>query len=239
MALKDLVADKSRLTEEEIENIIRGYVRYDTNLYEIVLTPAGVALNNEAKVLVLLVATAGWEYVVQEVQPVDTRPAALERMTGIPGGTLRPILKKLKDAHLIVNTNEGYAVRIANLDAIGRVVAGEKVIPKATAHNSRRISVETPDGSDENCEASSESRNGRKRRKAGVPIRSSLIRLVDADFFAEDRTLKEVVSRLHEMAIIARVTSLSGPIADLVREGKLIRRKTTEGGKEVWCYRNA
>src|ERR1700691_4493356 len=123
MALKDLVADRSRLTEAAIEEIVRDYVRYDPGTYEVVLTPAGLALSNDAKVLVLLVAVAGWQYVVDEVRPVDTQPAALEQMTGIAGGTLRPTLKKLKDAHLLVVVSGAYAVRVANLDAIGRVIA--------------------------------------------------------------------------------------------------------------------
>src|SRR5690242_13808684 len=125
MALKDLVADRSRLTEAAIEEIVRNYIRYDPSTYEVVLTPAGLTLSNDAKILVLLVAVAGWQYVIDEVRVVDTKPAALEQMTGIAGGTLRPVLKKLKDAHLVVTTNEGYAIRVANLDAIGRVIAGE------------------------------------------------------------------------------------------------------------------
>jgi hypothetical protein len=48
-----------------------------------------------------------------------------------------------------------------------------------------------------------------------------------------------VVERLHEMAIIAKATSLSGPIAELVRKGRLVRRKTTQGTKEVWGYEAA
>ena len=239
MALKDLVADRSKLTEEAIEAIVRDYVRYDPTLYEVVLTPAGLALSNDAKVLVLLVAIAGWQYVVEEERPVDTKPAALEQLTGIAGVTIRPILKKLKDSHLAVSTNDGYAVRVANLDAVGRVITGEKTITKSTPRKVKRAATESDDGTTEGEEAAAASRASKGRRKSGVPIRGSLSRLVEDGFFANERTLSEVVARLHEMAIIAKTTSLSGPVADLVRSGMLTRKKVTEGGKDVWSYRSA
>ncbi|WNJ92925.1 hypothetical protein [Bosea sp. 685] len=238
MALKDLVADRSKLTEAAIEEIVRDYVRYDPGTYEVVLTPAGLALGNDAKVLVLLVAIAGWKYVVDEVQAVDTKPSAMEQMTGIVGGTLRPVLKKLKDAHLVVATGEGYAVRVANFDAISRVVAGEKAIARPTPRKTKRASSEEDFRTTERPPSSPETGATKKRRRAGVPIVSSLHRLVDSGFFVEERTLGKVVSRLHEMAITAKTTSLSGPIADLVRAGKLTRKKVTEGGKDIWSYRS-
>ncbi|MBB6427204.1 hypothetical protein [Sphingopyxis sp. JAI128] len=238
MALKDLVADRSKLTEAAIEGIISEYVRYDPGTYDVVLTPAGLQLSNDAKILVLLVAMAGWQYVVDEVQVVDTKPSALELMTGIPGGTLRPTLKKLKDAHLIVSTTDGYAVRVANLDAIGRIVGGEKPVARSPSRKSKRaISGNGKNG--EGDEAPVDGQPAKARKKSGVPIRSSLDRLVESGFFATDRTLSDVVARLHEMAIIAKTTSLSGPIADMVRSGKLTRKKLSEGGKDVWSYRSA
>jgi hypothetical protein len=239
MALKDLVADRGKLTEAAIEEIICDYVRYDPGSYEVVLTPAGLALSNDAKVLVLLVAIAGWQYVTDEVHVVDTKPAALEKMTGIAGGSLRPTLKKLKDGHLVVATGEGYAVRVANLDAIRRVVAGEKAIPRPASRKSKHARAEENDGVNKSLESALESGSAKRQRKTGVPIRGSLTRLVDSGFFAEARTLSQVVSRLHEMAVIAKATSLSGPIADLVRDGKLTRKKMIEGGKDIWSYRRA
>jgi hypothetical protein len=238
MALKDLISDRKKLTEAAIEDIVRDYIRYDPGTYEVVLTPSGLALGNDAKVLVILVGIAGWQYVVDEIPTVDTKPAALEQMTGITGGTLRPVLKKLKDAHLVIATDKGYDVRVANLDAIGRVVTGEKAIAKHTSRKARRTSAEGDDRTTAVPGSPLESGATKGRRKSGVPIVSSLKRLVDSDFFAEDRTLGQVVSRLHEMAIIAKTTSLSGPIANLVRDGKLTRKRVIEGGKDVWCYKS-
>jgi hypothetical protein len=239
MALKDLVADRSKLTEAAIEEIVRNYVRYDPDTYEVVLTPAGLALSNDAKVLVILVAIVGWQYVVDEVRPVETKPAALEHVTGIAGGTLRPTLKKLKDAHLVVATSEGYAVRVANLDAIGRVIAGGKAIARPAPRKPRRASADEDESTGESADSSVDIAREKGCRRASVPISGSLTRLVDTGFFEEERTLAQVMDRLHEMAIIAKRTSLSGPIANLVREGRLTRKKVTEGGKDIWSYRSA
>jgi len=239
MALKDLVADRSKLTEEAIEKIVRDYVRYDPGSCDVVLTPAGMALGNDAKILVLLVAIAGWPYVVEEVPSIDTKPAALEQMTGIPGGTLRPILKRLKDSHLVVSTSDGYVVRVANLDAIGRVVAGERVVEKSAGRRPRPPTKGEDDRGTGSAGSPAESRRSKEHRKARVPVRASLSRLVDDGFFSNERTLGEVVARLHEMAIIVKTTSLSGPVAEMVRSGKLVRKKVTEGGKGVWSYRAA
>ena len=126
MALKDLVVDRGKITEEMVEKIIANFVRYELDPNAIVLTPEGTTLKNDAKILVYLVAVLGWQYVIGEEHQVDTRPAALEIALGIPGGTLRPILKKLKDAHLLTVNKGHYSIHPSNLNAISQIVQGEK-----------------------------------------------------------------------------------------------------------------
>lgn len=236
MALKDLVADRSKLTEAAIEEIIQNYVHYDPDAYEVVLTPAGLTLSNDAKILVFLVAIAGWQYVVDEVRTVDTKPAALEKMTGIPGGTLRPTLKRLKDSHLVASAGDGYTIRIANLNAIGRAIAGQGGVKSISPRKSKRAAAANSDNA-ERAQTSHDKQPIRARRKTAVPVSASLSQLVNSGFFESERTLGQVVVRLHEMAINAKTTSLSGPIAEMVRNGKLVRKKTAEGGKNVWSYK--
>jgi hypothetical protein len=80
-----------------------------------------------------LVAVLGWKYLDEEVQ-VSTKPSDLEARLGIAGGTLRPLIKKLKDANLLVTVDGHYSVRVSNLHAIGSAVRGEKpVLSKRTA----------------------------------------------------------------------------------------------------------
>src|SRR6202043_993398 len=101
-ALKDLVVDHREITEERIEKIIAPYLRYNTAVQKMIWTPEANALTNDAKVLVFLVGALGWQYVLDQSHDVPTKPADLESALGIAGGTLRPILKKLKDLHLLL-----------------------------------------------------------------------------------------------------------------------------------------
>ncbi|MBL6935648.1 MAG: hypothetical protein ISR48_09565 [Alphaproteobacteria bacterium] len=233
MALKDLVADRGKVAEGMIETIISGFVRYELNPNEIVFTPEGAALNNDAKVLIYLVAALGWQYVIEEKHNTDTKPADLEETLGIPGGTLRPVLKKLKDAHLLTVVDGHYSIRPSNLDAIGRAARGEKsaqTAKKVTKKSKARPGKET-------SSPLSEGDTNKTKKKSGVPIRSSLDELIGDGFFNEFRTLGQVSDRLHEQAIIAKVTSLSGPAAEFVRDKKLQRKKIENKGKQVWAYK--
>jgi hypothetical protein len=234
MPLKDLVADRGKITEEIIERIVDDYVRYDPKSYEIVFTPKGVALNNDCKILVYLAAALGWRYVVDDEKSTDTKPANLEAVLGIPGGTLRPVLKKLKDAHLLAVADGHYSVRIANLDAIERAVTAEKTVTPNRRSTRKTKGNSAPTSADfQPVEVVEKD----KKRRSTVPNTLSLSNLFEQGYFKEYRTLSQVVGRLHEQAIIAKSTSLSGPIADLVRRGKLERKKIDEGGKQVWGYK--
>lgn len=59
MALKDLVASTSALTEETIEAIVSDFIRYDTDETELVLLPEFTGLSIGHKVLVFLTALHG------------------------------------------------------------------------------------------------------------------------------------------------------------------------------------
>ena len=231
MALKDLVVDHKKITEEIVEKIVAPYVRYDAGAHKIVLTPRAKSLSNDEKVLVFLVGVLGWQYVLDDSPNFATKPADLERELGIAGGTLRPILKKLKDLHLLVVVDGHYRAQPANLDSIEAAIAGET--PKAGAHKPRRIKREgaggeTPDPMDET----------RKRNRRGSgQLKAFLTKWTGDGFFAEPKTLANLLERYHEHGVITKQTSLSGLMLESVREGLLARAKVEVGGKQVWAYR--
>ena len=234
MALKDLIVDSGSVTEAAIEDIVSTYVNYEVNPHAIVFTPAGNGLGNTEKVIVYATAVLGWKFVVDEPPPVSTKPSDLEDSLSIAGGTLRPILKKLKDNHILAVSNGHYSIRISNLAVAGRLVGGEKNV-LASSSKSKRAKM-----SDTRKAAKTVGKNGLKsKKKARAPIRASLERLLSDGFFSEFRTLTQILGRLHELAINVKMTSISGPVAELVREGRLERKKINDNGKQVWAYRSS
>ena len=224
MALKDLVAKKSEIAESVIETIVSRYVRYYTDTLEIGFTPDGAGLSGENKVLVYLVALLGWRYVTDSAPEVSTKPADLANVLGIPGGTLRPLLKSLKDAHLIAPSGDGYSVREGNLEAIAAAISGEK----KPARRKATVAVAH--------KAKAKGDGNAVRRSTGNPISSNIEAWIKDGFFASPRTLHAVHHRLHEHGVIARQTSVSGPLLRAVQQRRMKRQKITEDGKEVWAY---
>jgi hypothetical protein len=224
MPLKDLVAKKSEIAESAIEAIVSKHVRYYTDTLEIGFTPEGAGLSGEKKVLVYLVALLGWRYVTDKPPITATKPADLEKVLGIPGGTLRPVLKNLKDAHLIAYGGDGYAVREGNLEAIAAAISGERTL-------SRRKATATPKAAKPKAAAGSAS----MRNSAG-PVSLKLEAWLKESFFKTPRTLRAVHERLHEQGVIAPQTSVSGPLLRAVQQGRLTRQKISEGTKQVWAY---
>ena len=232
MALKDLIVDGGAVAEDAIEKIISVYVRYEIDPPAIVFTTEGSALGIAAKVIVYSAAVFGWKYVVDEPPVISTKPADLEHALGIPGGTLRPVLKKLKDNHLLAVADGHYSIRASNLTAAARVVSGEKHLAASQPKSKNTKADDSSVAADTSVKSSAKA-----KKKAGLPIKDSLEALLSEGFFSEFRTLKQIVGRFHELAVIAKATSLSGPVADLVRNKKFERKKVDENGKQVWAYR--
>jgi hypothetical protein len=223
MPLKDLVAKKSDIAESVIEAIVSKYVRYYTDTLEIGFTPEGAALSGENKVLVYLIALLGWRYVTESPPLNSTKPADLEKTLEIAGGTLRPLLKNLKDVHLIAPSAEGYTVREGNLEAIAAVINGEKKPSRRKVATAPKAAKPKKDGATTN-------------RSTGNPISPKLDAWIKEGFFKTPRTLRTIHERLHEQGVIAQQTSISGPLLKAVQQGRLTRRKISEDGKEVWAY---
>lgn len=123
MALRDLVGTKSALTEEAIETIVRGFVTYDEQAREVILTPEGARLPVRSKILVYLTALLGWPFITTEGVPVDARPIDVENATGIAGGSIRRTLIELAEARLIGSQNGRYFVRPTSFVAISAEIA--------------------------------------------------------------------------------------------------------------------
>ncbi len=248
MALKDLVARQSAITEEAIEKIISPYVRYDADERAVALLPPFATLGNRQKVLVYLTALQGWRFVVDSAESVapDARPAELEAVLGIPGGSLRPILKDLKDGHFIAVTTKGrYGVRAVNFETVrGELPSGDTSVTvdwvgglsprraKRRRANSR-LEVEA-----EEKDAVSSGTVGRRRRASSGGAAAKFSEWLKSSYFDQPRTLADVLSKFHDEAIIIPTTSIPKYLLKAVRDQHLSRSKQSVGGREVWVYKS-
>ncbi|KAB2874193.1 MAG: hypothetical protein F9K38_15910 [Pseudorhodoplanes sp.] len=237
MALKDLVAQKSALTEGAIEGIVRDYVRYDAEQREIGFTPKFAELSNKAKILVYLVALQGWPYIVKESAPSDPKPADIGDELGIPGGTLRPLLKDLKERHLIATKAGRYLVRSSSFDAIQKEIAGlgndGGIASKA---KSSRRSKKTKTNQQK---VGAISKSSKKVATGGSKeITLKFNKWVETGFFAKGKTLGDVQARFHQEAIIIPQSSIPKYLLRAVRDGRLSRDMQEVNGKRRWVYRS-
>jgi len=233
MALKDLVAKKAALTEAAIETIISKYARYDADEMEIVFTPVAATLSNKGKVLVYLVALQGWKFVIDEVVSDDAKPAELEKILGIHGGSLRPILKNLKDQHLLAAKAGKYSVRTSNLEAIKA-----ELTPNEEPHIPTRSRVRKKGNKSKTISVKGSA--VAKKNSSGIKGRDQTSKFsswVNEGYFDSPRTLSDVQKRFHKEAIIIPRTSIPGMLLKAVRDKKLERDKEEVAGKEIWVYR--
>lgn len=237
MALKDLVAQKAALTEAAIEEVIADYVRYDVEEGEIIFTPAFAGVSNKSKILIFLTAQQGWQFISAEAAASASKPAELEEHLGIPGGSLRPTLKDLKERHLITSKDGLYSVRAANLEAIKAELAssGSAIKPKMQ----RRLeSKKAAQEADKDAKPAAKLKNARKPSK--TPSNSAGGRFsawIEGGFFDEEKTLKDVQNRFHEVGVIIPRTSIPQFLLKAVREERLKRVKKKIGTKDIWVYR--
>lgn len=249
MALKDLVAQKSALAEDAIEQVIKDYVRYDPDDREIAFTPEFASLGNKGKILVYLVAIEGWSFVVDDPVMTETKPADLEDKLGIPGGSLRPTLKDLKDRHLVVSKGAGYSVRASSLSAIQRELearSGAAPAPvrrrKTAKREKARAAADTiedaANGNPGEAGKTSVAKEQKKRKSAsGGDLKQTFNGWIAEGFFDKPRTLADVQARFHDEAILIPRTSIPTYLLAGVRDRALSRNKQDINGKQLWVYK--
>lgn len=256
MALKDLIAEKGALDEPAIERIVEPFARYDVGTKEIHFLPTFAGLSNKAKILVYLVALQGWRFVTDDQVPSDARPAEIEAATGIPGGSLRPVLRDLCEKHHISEQDSRYSIRGATLPVIeaelnageeravvrhqgpfGRKSAKSTGVGGATAERDE-IAAGTPSAEDE-AVAHGEAKKSRKVGSKTGNLAATFERWIDQGYFDEPRTLSDVQKRFRKEAIMVPQTSLPAYFLAAVRKGRLARDEVEGNGKTVWAYTTA
>jgi hypothetical protein len=252
MALKDLVAEQGALDEPTIERIVAPYARYDVGAKKISFLPAFMRLSNRAKILVYLVALQGWKYVTDDPIAADARPVDIQEVTGIPGGSLRPVLRDLSDSHVLAEQDSRYSVRSVVLATIeaeirqgadaprsnGGLAARKTIRHRARSNAENGAESDDVAGIDGDGDPASESSAKRQRKIAGKTgnIAATFDRWITEGYFDEPRTLADVQARFRKEAIMVPQTSLPGYFLGAVRKGRLKRDEVEVGGKTVWAY---
>jgi hypothetical protein len=240
MALKDLIASRQQLNEAAIEAVIKDFVRYDPDNSDIILTPAAVRLPNKHKVLTYLVALEGWVYLKPNIEVTGARPSELEGALGIPGGTLRPLLRDLAAERLVKSDRGAYRIVAPNLDAAVAAINHQAdarsgtqerapIRRKAKSSSGRTISPRRDDTANK--------RSAPKRSKtSGINAAAMFQTWIDRGFFSQPKSMKDMLDEFHKKGVIMKMTSLSKLPLAAVRSGALERNKGDQEGKQVWLY---
>lgn len=260
MALKDLVVSHAELTEEQIEKIVSSFARYDPVAKSIVLLPPAMALSNRQRMIVYLVALRGWPFVLSDdTPPTGATPAELEQSLQMPGGTLRPILKELKDARLIENNEGRYSANPVTFpfleeqlhDSPKPVRSARKAPQSARATASPATSLNADEEradppvrdhdvstqelprAEKRPKGTGASGSGRARRDATSAGGGPLVRLralIKQGWFDTPRSTQAIVDHLATRGAHYRGQDLTRQLQLLIRSEELVRSKKAPPG---------
>ena len=181
-----------------------------------------------------LVALQGWRFVTQDQVPTEATPAELERALNIPGGTLRPILKDLKDSHFIFPRGRYYGVRAAALPHIRKEISaaiGRAGVTHEASKSKRKKQKPSKQPAGNKSKGTGQGKGSR------VPGQADFFdKLISGGFFEKPRTLSDVQNRFHEKGHIIARTSIPSLLLKAVRNEKLRRERQNISGKKVWTY---
>jgi hypothetical protein len=253
MALKDLVVSHAELTEEQIEGIVASHVRYDPSAPAIVLLPGAASLTNRQRILIYLVALRGWPFVrPEDPPPTGATPSELERALQIPGGSLRPLLKQLRDARLVEESDGRYSVNPVSFPFVQQQIEGVEENPPprprprprartkaakrgassdAAAEGSEDDATEIADDPAQKPPDPPESKKRvrtatRTRRDATVSGTGPLQRLrgfIAGGYFAQPKSTRDIVAEFAKRGANYKRTDLTRQLITLVRSDELSR----------------
>ncbi len=224
MALKDLTTSGAKLHEQQIEDLVSPYVRFDPDAGRVIFLPAARPLSSRQRTLLYLAALQGWPFVTDKQVSTSATPAEISKALHIPGGTLRPLLKELKEGHLVTATGRAYSVSAAALDA---VKAEMSRVPSASSLPAK------PSRKEKGARAVG-------RARGAGPDKATLFNgWIQEGFFKQPRTLRDVAERFRREGQIIPLTSVPQYLLSGIRDRRLTRERKVVGGRQVWVYRAA
>src|SRR5687768_7736291 len=118
--LADLVVDEQQLAREEIAGALSPYVRFGRG-GDILLQPAFDDLPATSRVVCTLLALRA--ACLLELRKSDgVTPQQLTDSAGIPGGTARPVLRRLLRDHTVVQEGKFYRLAPHSMQRVARLL---------------------------------------------------------------------------------------------------------------------
>jgi hypothetical protein len=210
MALKDLILNKEQVSEELIENILKGRVDLVEEGSKIVLRREADNFSNRNKILLFLAGGMAWEII--EGKEWRCSPKNMEESIGIPGNSLRPILMTLAGGYLVNATGGKYKIMPRGISTLQGIIDG-------TTEQSKKVAKST-----------------KKKTGSNETKSNSLNTLVSGVFFSTPKDAKEIVAELRRLGTTIKMTSLPSYLLPLVKKEILSREYVTKGKKKVWSY---
>lgn len=125
--LEELVVDGTQIDQEILASLLRPYVRLDKGRGRVMFLPgAQDGITNLQQVALVLLGQLALGELLEEPEKAGLTPKDVAARTGIAGGSVRPVLKKLFDDGLLVQREDGaYEVAVHALERYRQIVGGE------------------------------------------------------------------------------------------------------------------
>jgi len=219
MSLNDLVVTNKEISENLIEKVLKGKIELLREGNKVILTREGLRYPNKLKVLLFLAGGKAWELL--DKVSLSFSPGEMEKTIGIPGNSLRPILKELSDNYLASSDEGKYQIPAKGIYEL------EKLLDSATKV-------------DQNVQKSMSKRTGvpRSTKKGNSPSKSDAIEeLIKDGYFSTPRDNSEIISELGRRGVTIKPTSLPSFILPLLRNKFLTRDHKLKDKRKVWVYK--
>jgi len=218
MALADLIVTNKVLSEDIIENILKGKVELIQEEHKVLLTREALGFPNRLKILLFLTGAKAWELIDKTL--LTFSPSDLETELNIQGNSIRPILKELADNLFIVNEKGKYRITSKGIYEL------ETLLKRNPDDSGQPSSIKRVKGKKAKVSASS-----------NLPSKTnSIAELIENGFFAIPKESSEIIAELGRMGITMKQTSLPSFLLPLVRNKTMTRDYKEKNKRKVWVY---
>lgn len=218
MALADLIVTNKVLSEDIIENILKGKVELIQEDRKVFLTREALGFPNRLKILLFLTGAKAWELIDKTLFTFS--PSDLETELNIQGNSLRPILKELADNLFIVNEKGKYKITSKGVYEL------ETLLKRSPVDSDQPGSIKRVKGKKAKVSTSS-----------NLPSKTaSIAELIESGFFTTPRESSEIIAELGRMGVTMKQTSLPSFLLPLVRNKTMTRDYKEKNKRKIWVY---